>query len=44
VIEKRLGSSGFVGKAPPDVVNKERERLAELQAAIAASRERLATL
>jgi valyl-tRNA synthetase len=44
VIEKKLGSSGFVGKAPPDVVTKERERLAELQAAIAASRERLATL
>jgi valyl-tRNA synthetase len=44
VIEKKLGSSGFVGKAPPDVVLKERERLAELQAAIAASRERLATL
>jgi valyl-tRNA synthetase len=44
VIEKKLGSSGFVGKAPPDVVTKERERLADLQAAIAASRERLATL
>ena len=44
IIERKLGSSGFVAKAPPDVVTKERERLVELQAGIAASRERLARL
>jgi len=43
-IEKKLGSSGFVAKAPPTVVQKERERLVELHAGIAASRERLASL
>lgn len=44
IIERKLGSSGFVAKAPPDVVTKERERLAELHAGITASRERLAGL
>jgi valyl-tRNA synthetase len=44
IIERKLGSSGFVAKAPPDVVAKERERLVELHAGIAASRERLAGL
>ena len=43
-IERKLGSSGFVAKAPPDVVKKERDRLSELHAGIAASRERLAGL
>jgi valyl-tRNA synthetase len=44
IIERKLGSSGFVAKAPPEVVTKERERLVELYAGIAASRERLAGL
>jgi len=43
-IEKKLGSSGFVAKAPPAVVQKERDRLVELHAGIAASRDRLASL
>jgi valyl-tRNA synthetase len=33
-IEGKLGNAGFVAKAPADVVAKERERAAEMQAAI----------
>jgi len=42
-IERKL-KTGFVDKAPPAVVEKERARLEELRAAIALSRERLASL
>jgi valyl-tRNA synthetase len=31
-LEKRLGNEGFIAKAPPEVVEKDRERVAELQA------------
>lgn len=43
-IRRKLASTGFVQKAPPAVVEKERARLAELEAALALSRERLASL
>ena len=43
-IEQRLGSQGFVKKAPADVVNANRGRLEELRQAIALARERLASL
>jgi valyl-tRNA synthetase len=46
-IEKKLGSPGFVDKAPAEVVDKERERAAELNAQIAKlgeSRARIALL
>jgi valyl-tRNA synthetase len=33
VIEKKLGNAGFVARAPADVVQKDRERLAELGSA-----------
>ncbi len=42
-IERKL-KTGFVDKAPPAVVQKERARLQELRAAIALSRQRLAGL
>lgn len=42
--EKMLGNEKFVSNARPDVVQKERDRLAELQASIAQIDERLASL
>ncbi len=33
--EKKLGNEGFVAKAPPEVVERERERLGEMQAELA---------
>jgi valyl-tRNA synthetase len=42
--EKSLGNPGFVAKAPPDVVRKERDRLAELQDQAAKLREQLQTV
>jgi len=43
-LERKLGSTGFVAKAPPAVVEKERARLADLRAALESSRDRLASL
>ncbi len=43
-IERKLSSSGFVSKAPADVVEKERGRLDALRASKASASERLATL
>jgi valyl-tRNA synthetase len=34
-IERKLGNAGFVAKAPPDVIAKERAALAALQAQLA---------
>jgi valyl-tRNA synthetase len=34
-IEKKLGNEGFVAKAPPAVIEKERQSLAALQAQLA---------
>ena len=42
-IERKLGTN-FVAKAPPEVVTKERERLAELRQNVALSRERRKSL
>jgi valyl-tRNA synthetase len=42
--EKLLDNEGFTGKAPAEVVQKERDRLAGLQAQAAKLRERLAAL
>jgi valyl-tRNA synthetase len=42
--EKLLNNEGFTGKAPAEVVQKERDRLAGLQAQAAKLRERLAAL
>jgi valyl-tRNA synthetase len=43
-IEAKLGSAGFVAKAPPAVVEKERKRLEGLQAELAAVEKSLAGL
>ncbi|HLJ83414.1 MAG TPA: valine--tRNA ligase [Candidatus Eremiobacteraceae bacterium] len=43
-IERKLASSGFVAKAPPDVVDKERTRLDALRSARTNAAERLAAL
>lgn len=42
--EKMLGNENFVNKARPDVVQRERDRLSELQASVAQIDERLASL
>ena len=42
--ERSLSNQGFVAKAPPEVVQKERERLAELQGQAEKLRERLHSL
>ncbi len=43
-IEKKLGNAGFVDRAPPDVVQKERERQAELEETLAQAKSALAKL
>jgi len=43
-LEQKLGSAGFVAKAPANVVEKERARLADLRAALGANRDRLRSL
>jgi valyl-tRNA synthetase len=43
-IERKLSSEGFLTKAPPDVVIKERARLAQLRDEIRLAHERLASL
>ncbi|MDH5545695.1 MAG: valine--tRNA ligase [Gammaproteobacteria bacterium] len=43
-IEGKLGNKNFVDRAPEDVVNKERTRLAELQASMDSLREQLAKI
>lgn len=43
-LEAKLNNTGFVDKAPPAVVQKERERLAELRASLAQIQERLQAL
>jgi valyl-tRNA synthetase len=42
--EKMLGNENFISKARPDVVQRERDRLAELQAELSQIEERLASL
>jgi valyl-tRNA synthetase len=44
IIERKLASEGFVKKAPPEVVEKERRRLEQLRASIRLAGERLASL
>ena len=44
VLERKLASPGFSGKAPPRVIEKERARLAELRTSLALGRERLSGL
>jgi valyl-tRNA synthetase len=43
-LQDKLGNEGFVAKAPAQVVQKERERLAEYEASVAQINERLAAL
>lgn len=43
-LERKLGSKGFLEKAPAEVVEKEQSRLQELRALLAMSSERLASL
>ena len=43
-IQNKLGSEGFVSKAPPAVVQKERQRLEGLQKELAAVESSLASL
>jgi valyl-tRNA synthetase len=43
-IERKLASEGFVTKAPPDIVSKERARLAQLLEEIRLAHDRLASL
>ncbi len=44
VLERKLASHGFLEKAPPAVVEKEKARLQELRAHIAMSSQRLSSL
>jgi valyl-tRNA synthetase len=44
VLERKLASSGFLEKAPADVVQKEQARLHELRAHLAQISERLTSL
>jgi valyl-tRNA synthetase len=43
-IDKKLGNAGFVDRAPPEVVQKERERKAEIEQAVAQLRDALSKL
>lgn len=43
-LQEKLGNEGFVAKAPVQVVQKERERLAEYEASVTQINERLAAL
>ena len=46
-IEKKLGNEGFISKAPAEVVDKERAKLAEAQAhraTLAEQRDKIAAL